>query len=86
MLSRGDLTDGEWAVLKPLLPVSNNRCGRWRGHRQVINGIPPLCPSEVWDAEMSNSPLMHPSCGGFVDAQPPTHSTKHIYRDSRQEQ
>ncbi|WP_406708172.1 IS5 family transposase [Streptomyces halobius] len=38
-MSRGDLTDGEWAVLKPLLPVSNNRCGRWRDHRQVINGI-----------------------------------------------
>ncbi|WP_406319999.1 MULTISPECIES: IS5 family transposase [unclassified Streptomyces] len=39
MLSRGDLTDGEWAVLAPLLPRSNSRCGRWRDHRQVINGI-----------------------------------------------
>ncbi|WP_078913767.1 MULTISPECIES: IS5 family transposase [unclassified Streptomyces] len=39
MLSRGDLTDAEWAVLEPLFPVSNNRCGRWRNHRQVINGI-----------------------------------------------
>ncbi|MFE0381138.1 IS5 family transposase [Streptomyces inhibens] len=39
MLSREDLTDGEWAVLEPLLPVSNNRCGRWRDHRQVMNGI-----------------------------------------------
>ncbi|WP_406182101.1 IS5 family transposase [Streptomyces canus] len=39
MLSRGDLTDGEWATLEPLLPTSNNRCGRWRDHRQVINGI-----------------------------------------------
>ncbi|WP_374704553.1 IS5 family transposase [Streptomyces sp. NL15-2K] len=39
MLSRGDLTDDEWAVLEPLLPVSNNQCGRWRDHRQVINGI-----------------------------------------------
>ncbi|WP_408055719.1 IS5 family transposase [Streptomyces apricus] len=39
MLSRGDLTDGEWAVLEPLLPRSDNRCGRWRDHRQVINGI-----------------------------------------------
>ncbi|MFF9594590.1 IS5 family transposase, partial [Streptomyces sp. NPDC014646] len=36
---QGDLTDDEWALLKPLLPVSNNRCGRWRDHRQVINGI-----------------------------------------------
>lgn len=39
MLSMGDLTDDEWAVLEPLLPNSNNRCGRWRDHRQVINGI-----------------------------------------------
>ncbi|MFC4891322.1 IS5 family transposase [Streptomyces beijiangensis] len=39
MLSRGDLTDNEWTVLKPLLPTSNGRCGRWRDHRQVINGI-----------------------------------------------
>ncbi|GGU47626.1 transposase [Streptomyces violascens] len=39
MLSRGDLTVDEWAVLEPLLPLSNNRCGRWRDHRQVINGI-----------------------------------------------
>lgn len=30
MLSRGDLTDDEWAVSEPLLPKSNNRCGRWR--------------------------------------------------------
>ncbi|MEU8976720.1 IS5 family transposase [Streptomyces monashensis] len=37
MSSRGDLTDDEWAVLEPLL-LSNNRCGRWRSHRQVING------------------------------------------------
>ncbi|MFC5253612.1 IS5 family transposase [Streptomyces nigrescens] len=39
MLSRGNLTDGEWAVLEPLLPMTNSRCGRWRDHRQVINGI-----------------------------------------------
>lgn len=39
MMSRGDLTDAEWAALESLLPVSNNRCGRWRDHRQVINGI-----------------------------------------------
>ncbi|MGW7639881.1 IS5 family transposase [Streptomyces decoyicus] len=35
----GTVTDAEWAVLAPLLPTSNNRCGRWRNHRQVINGI-----------------------------------------------
>ncbi|MFE2383468.1 IS5 family transposase, partial [Streptomyces misionensis] len=25
--------------LRPFLPVSNRRCGRWRDHRQVIDGI-----------------------------------------------
>ncbi|WP_373648876.1 IS5 family transposase [Streptomyces sp. st140] len=36
---RGDLSDAEWERLRPLLPVSNGRCGRWRDHRQVIDGI-----------------------------------------------
>ncbi|MET7802597.1 hypothetical protein ABZS78_39705, partial [Streptomyces decoyicus] len=26
-------------LLRPFLPVSNRRCGRWRDHRQVIDGI-----------------------------------------------
>ncbi|MFD3336682.1 IS5 family transposase [Streptomyces sp. NPDC058700] len=39
MGSRGDLTDAQWERLKPLLPMSNRRCGRWRDHRQVINGV-----------------------------------------------
>ncbi|WP_443078954.1 IS5 family transposase [Streptomyces sp. NBC_01497] len=38
-MGRGDLTDAEWERLRPFLPVSNNRCGRWRDHRQVIDGI-----------------------------------------------
>ncbi|MFF5767243.1 IS5 family transposase [Streptomyces tanashiensis] len=38
-MERGDLTDAEWERLRPLLPVSNRRCGRWRNHRQAINGI-----------------------------------------------
>ncbi|MEU1371095.1 IS5 family transposase [Streptomyces sp. NPDC005803] len=38
-MGRGDLTDAEWAWLRPILPVSNGRCGRWRDRRQVINGI-----------------------------------------------
>ncbi|MGW7610249.1 IS5 family transposase [Streptomyces sp. NPDC054766] len=25
--------------MEPLLPVSNGRCGRWRDHRQVVNGV-----------------------------------------------
>ncbi len=35
----GDLSDAEWERLRPFLPVSNGRCGRWRDHRQVIDGI-----------------------------------------------
>ncbi|MEU7473931.1 IS5 family transposase [Streptomyces sp. NPDC044984] len=38
-MGRGDLTDAEWKRLRPFLPVSNGRCGRWRDHRQVIDGI-----------------------------------------------
>ncbi|WP_442806220.1 IS5 family transposase [Streptomyces sp. NBC_01317] len=36
---RGELSDAEWERLRPFLPVSNGRCGRWRDHRQVIYGI-----------------------------------------------
>lgn len=39
MTVRGDLTDEAWDRLRPFLPVSNGRCGNWRGHRQVIDGI-----------------------------------------------
>lgn len=39
MGDRGDLTDAQWDRLEPLLPVSNGRCGRWRDHRQVVNGV-----------------------------------------------
>jgi transposase len=36
----GDLTDAEWALLESLLPTMRpQRGGRWRDHRQVINGI-----------------------------------------------
>ncbi|MFF4694020.1 IS5 family transposase [Streptomyces sp. NPDC001307] len=39
MGTREDLTGAQWARLESLLPVSNGRCGRWRDHRQVINGL-----------------------------------------------
>ena len=39
MTGRGDRSEAEWRVLEPLLPVENGRHGRWRDHRQVINGI-----------------------------------------------
>ncbi|MDK1477080.1 IS5 family transposase [Streptomyces sp. 549] len=38
-MPRGDLTNEEWARLKPHLPKSGERGGRWAGHRRVINGI-----------------------------------------------
>ncbi|MFC9650336.1 IS5 family transposase [Streptomyces sp. NPDC056937] len=38
-MGRGDLSDAEWERLRPFLPVGNGRCGRWRDHRQVIDGI-----------------------------------------------
>ncbi|WP_405882667.1 MULTISPECIES: IS5 family transposase [unclassified Streptomyces] len=38
-MGRGDLSDAEWERLRPFLPVSNGRCGRWRDHRQVIDGL-----------------------------------------------
>ncbi|THA46055.1 IS5 family transposase [Streptomyces sp. A1136] len=39
-MGRGDPTDAEWGRPRPFLPVSNGRCGRWRDHHQVIDGIP----------------------------------------------
>lgn len=38
-MGRGELTDKAWAVIAPLLPELGVRSGRWREHRQVINGI-----------------------------------------------
>jgi transposase len=38
-VGRGELTDKAWAVIEPLLPEPGRRSGRWRDHRQVINGI-----------------------------------------------
>ncbi|CAM5715629.1 transposase [Streptomyces griseorubiginosus] len=38
-MGRGDLSDAECEGLRPFLPVSNGCCGRWRDHRQVIDGI-----------------------------------------------
>jgi transposase len=37
---RFELTDDEWQRLAPLLPaMTAQRGGRWRDHRQVLNGI-----------------------------------------------
>src|SRR3712207_9386544 len=39
VVGRGELTDKAWAAIEPLLPEPGVRSGRWRDHRQVINGI-----------------------------------------------
>jgi transposase len=39
VVGRGELTDKAWAAIEPLLPAPGVRSGRWRDHRQVINGI-----------------------------------------------
>jgi transposase len=39
VVRRGELTDEAWAVIAPLLPAPGGCRGRWRDHRQVINGI-----------------------------------------------
>jgi transposase len=40
MNRRFELTDDEWARLAPLLPaMTPKQGGRWRDHRQVLNGI-----------------------------------------------
>ncbi|WP_096215222.1 IS5 family transposase [Streptomyces sp. 2323.1] len=38
-MERGDLTREEWARLKPHLPKSGKRGGRWANHRRIINGV-----------------------------------------------
>ncbi|MFG2653494.1 IS5 family transposase [Streptomyces sp. NPDC048436] len=38
-MGRGDLASDEWDRLKPHLPRSGMRGGRWNSHRRVINGI-----------------------------------------------
>nr|WP_246250097.1 IS5 family transposase [Actinomadura litoris] len=39
MVGRHELTDAQWAVIEPLLPVNGKPGGRWSDHRRVINGI-----------------------------------------------
>jgi transposase len=40
VVGRFELTDDEYARIAPLLPpMTPQRGGRWRDHRQVINGI-----------------------------------------------
>ncbi len=40
MKRRYEITDEEWARIEPLLPpMTPQRGGRWRDHRQVLNGI-----------------------------------------------
>ncbi|MFJ8387807.1 IS5 family transposase [Streptomyces sp. NPDC094438] len=38
-MGRGDLSNAEWFRLKPHLPKSGRRGGRWVSHRRIINGV-----------------------------------------------
>jgi transposase len=38
-LKRHDLTDAEWARLRPLMPADPVQGHRWSDHRTVINGV-----------------------------------------------
>ncbi|MZE50822.1 IS5 family transposase [Streptomyces sp. SID5770] len=38
-MGRGDLTNREWSLLNPHLPLPGGRGGRWNDHRTVLNGI-----------------------------------------------
>ena len=44
MVRRHEITDEAWERIVPLLPRAGRRNGRWRDHRQVLNGI-------VWKLE-----------------------------------
>ncbi|MFE7550982.1 transposase [Streptomyces gardneri] len=35
----GETSDAAWAVMEPLLPPVGRARGRWRDHRQVLEGI-----------------------------------------------
>ncbi|WP_420718687.1 transposase [Streptomyces sp. NRRL S-813] len=35
----GEITEAAWAVIEPLLPPVGRARGRWRDHRQVLEGI-----------------------------------------------
>jgi transposase len=39
MAQRYELSDEQYALIEPLLPVRAGRGGAWRDHRQVLNGI-----------------------------------------------
>ncbi|MFC8765897.1 IS5 family transposase [Streptomyces sp. NPDC057193] len=38
-MGRGDLTNREWSLVEPHLPLPGRRGGRWNDHRTVLNGI-----------------------------------------------
>ncbi|WP_418962822.1 transposase [Streptomyces lavendofoliae] len=35
----GEISDAAWAVIAPLFPSAGRARGRWRDHRQVLEGI-----------------------------------------------
>ncbi|WP_399203835.1 transposase [Streptomyces sp. PanSC9] len=53
-MGRADLSDAEWEPLRLFLPVSKGRCGRWRDHRQMNDGI--FAPGADWCAPWRDLP------------------------------
>ncbi|WP_442816646.1 IS5 family transposase [Streptomyces sp. NBC_01304] len=39
MVRRHELTDAQWRVVEPLLPVNGSPGGQWANHRRVVNGV-----------------------------------------------
>jgi hypothetical protein len=38
LVGRGELTEGAWSIIAPLLPMQGRLGGQWEDHRKVING------------------------------------------------
>ena len=65
MVKRGELTDEAWARIAPLLPANGRRGGRWRDHREVVDGgYDPHCAG--LGAEFGVSSRMAAILGLFV--------------------
>lgn len=39
MIRRGELTDGAWERIAPLLPENGRRGKQWKDHRTIVDGI-----------------------------------------------
>jgi transposase len=39
MVRRHELSDAQWKLIEPLLPVNGEPGGQWAEHRRVVNGV-----------------------------------------------